>query len=364
MSYQASTEEHPLTIIDIAGLAPLVKARMDAGPFDYISGGAEDDWTMRENTRAFNTKQILPRVLQGIEHVDLTTNLWDIELSSPVIEAPTAAQGLAHARAEKAAAEGTAAAGSIFTIGTYGNTLIEDIAAAAPKAPQLFQLYMSKDDGFNRYILDRAVKAGAKAIVLTVDATIGGYREEDLLNHFQFPLPMPNLTAYHGSASGKGEGIAAIYAAAKQAIVPADIEKIKQMSDLPVIVKGIQASADAAVALGAGADGIWVSNHGGRQLDGGPASFAVLPEIAEVVQKRVPLIFDSGVLRGEHVFKALASGADLVAIGRPVLYGLNLGGAAGVESVFKHYQKELAITMQLAGARTIEEIKNTTLREL
>ncbi len=126
-------------------------------------------------------------------------------------------------------------------------------------------------------------------------------------------------------------------------------------------MKGIQDPVDAMEAIAAGADGIWVSNHGGRQLDGGPASFTVLPRIAQVVNKRVPIIFDSGVRRGEHVFKALASGADLVAIGRPVLYGLNLGGKEGVKSVFEHLNKELSITMQLAGAKDIEAIKNTDL---
>lgn len=133
------------------------------------------------------------------------------------------------------------------------------------------------------------------------------------------------------------------------------------MSQLPVFVKGIQAPADAEAAIAAGADGIWVSNHGGRQLDGGPASFECLPKMAEAVHKRVPIVFDSGVRRGEHVFKALASGADLVAIGRPVIYGLNLGGAAGVQSVFEHLNKELSITMQLAGTKTIDDVKNTTL---
>ncbi|OUK21051.1 lactate oxidase, partial [Enterococcus faecium] len=132
---------------------------------------------------------------------------------------------------------------------------------------------------------------------------------------------------------------------------------------LPVIVKGIQSPEDAVIAISAGADGIWVSNHGGRQLDGGPASFEVLPKIAEVVNKRVPVIFDSGVRRGEHVFKALASGADLVAIGRPVIYGLNLGGAEGVTSVFEHLNKELSITMQLAGTKTNDEVKNTKLMD-
>ncbi len=366
MVYQASTEEHPIDIVNIASLEGRVKAHMEAGAFGYIRGGSEDEWTMKENVTSFNTKKIMPRVLRGIDSADLSTSIFGIELKTPIIQAPSAAQGLAHEKGEANTAKGVAAAGSIFSISTYANTTIQDAAAAAPNAPQFFQLYMSKDDGFNEFILKKAVEAGAKAIILTADSTLGGYREEDIINQFQFPLPMPNLAAYSAqsaSGNGEGKGIAEIYAAAKQGLTPEDIKKIKDLTQLPVLVKGIQSPEDAEVAISAGADGIWVSNHGGRQLDGGPASFEVLPKVAEVVNKRVPVIFDSGVRRGEHVFKALASGADLVAIGRPVIYGLNLGGAQGVTSVFEHLNKELAITMQLAGTKTVDEVKNTKLMD-
>lgn len=363
MTYHTSNEEHPIDIVNIASLEERVKERMEAGAFGYIRGGSEDEWTMRENTISFNQKKIAPRVLRGIEHVDLRTSIFGIDLKTPIIQSPSAAQGLAHEKGEIDTAIGVAKAGSIFSISTYANTLVEDAAAAAPEAPQFFQLYMSKEDAFNDYILTKAVESGAKAIILTADSTLGGYREADIVNHFQFPLPMQNLAAYSANAGGDGEGkgIAEIYAAAKQAIVPEDIQKIKDFTHLPVIVKGIQSPTDAEVAIEFGADAIWISNHGGRQLDGGPASFEVLPKIAAVVAKRVPIIFDSGVRRGEHVFKALASGADLVGIGRPIIYGLNLGGAEGVNSVFEHLNKELSITMQLAGTKTIADVKNTTL---
>ncbi|WP_137597765.1 lactate oxidase [Paucilactobacillus kaifaensis] len=364
MSYQASNDERKLKVVNLASLESQVKPRMEAGAFGYIRGGAEDEWTMQQNTEAFKHKKILPHILKGIDNANLHTSIFGIDLDTPVIEAPSAAQGLAHEKGEVDTAKGVAAAGSIFSISTYANTKIEDAAAAAPNAPQFFQLYMSKDDGFNKFILDKAVKAGAKAIILTADSTLGGYREADVLNDFQFPLPMPNLAAYSdktGSGDGKGKGIAEIYAAAKQGLVLEDIQRVKQWTNLPVIVKGIQAAEDAEASILAGADAIWVSNHGGRQLDGGPASFDVLPAVAKTVAKRVPIIFDSGVRRGEHVFKALASGADLVAIGRPVIYGLNLGGAEGVKSVFDHINMELSITMQLAGTKTIDAVKNTTL---
>lgn len=360
MAYYTSNEEHPIDIVNIASLEERVKARMDRGAFGYIREGAEDEWTLKENTRAFNDISIAPRVLQGMSHADLSTSIFGIDLKTPIIEAPSAAHGLAHVRGEVDTAIGAAKAGTLFAMSTYGSTPVEEAAAAVDGAPQFFQLYMSKDDKFNEFLINKAVKAGVKAIIMTVDSTLGGYREEDIVSHFQFPLPMPNLAAYSNSDS-VGKGISEIYAAAKQDFVPSDIAKVKEMSGLPVIVKGIQSPEDAAVAIQAGADGIWVSNHGGRQLDGGPASIKVLPSIAKVVNHQVPVIFDSGVRRGQHVFKALASGADLVAIGRPVIYGLNLGGAEGVKSVFDHLNMELSITMQLAGTETIEDIKKTIL---
>lgn len=366
MKYQTSQENKKIEIINLQSLEARVKKSMEAagngGAFGYIRGGAEDEWTMRENTIAFNKKKIMPRVLRGIDHADLSTSLFGIPLTTPIIQAPVAAQGLAHEEGEVATAKALAKIGSIFSISTYGSTAVEEAAQAAPGAPQFFQLYMSKDDHFNEFLLAKAVAAGVKAIILTADSTLGGYREEDVVNHFQFPLPMPNLAAFSES-DGKGRGISEIYAAAKQGLVMEDIQKIKAFTHLPVIVKGIQSPIDAAEAIEAGADGIWVSNHGGRQLDGGPASIEVLPLIAEQVNHRVPIVFDSGIRRGSHVFKALALGADVVAIGRPVLYGLNLGGAQGVEAVFEHLNKELSITMQLAGTKTIDEVKHTPLMD-
>jgi isopentenyl diphosphate isomerase/L-lactate dehydrogenase-like FMN-dependent dehydrogenase len=267
---------------------------------------------------------------------------------------------LAHSQGEKDTARGLAAVGGLMAQSTYSSTSIADTAAAGNGAPQLFQLYMSKDWDFNKSLLDEAKKAGVKGIILTVDATVDGYREEDIINNFQFPIPMPNLEKY-SEGDGKGKGIGEIYASAAQKINEDDVRRIAEYTDLPVIVKGIQSPEDALRAIGAGAAAIYVSNHGGRQLNGGPASFDVLPAIAKAVNKQVPIIFDSGIRRGSHVFKALASGADLVAFGRPVIYGLALGGAQGVQSVFEQIDHELEIIMQLAGTKTIEDVKHEPL---
>ncbi|MBQ2005786.1 MAG: alpha-hydroxy-acid oxidizing protein [Alphaproteobacteria bacterium] len=238
-----------------------------------------------------------------------------------------------------------------------GRSTLAEIAGAGNGAPQWFQLYLSKDDATNRALVKSAESLGYRAIILTVDAPVGGNRVRDARNKFKFPLDLPNVPR-----SG-GKGINTIFAEAKNDLVPYDIMRVKSMTKLPVIVKGILHPDDAEIAIAAGADAIWVSNHGGRQLDGAPAAFEVLPEIAARVNKRVPIIFDSGVRRRQHIFKALASGADVVAIGRPVIYGLALGGWRGVESVFEYLRKDLQRVMWLAGVQTVDEIKDVELRK-
>ncbi|KRK45902.1 l-lactate oxidase [Dellaglioa algida DSM 15638] len=358
LAYQASQEEHSIEITNVQALEGLVKARMEKGAFGYIAGGAEDEWTLRENGVAFDHKHIAPRVLKNIEKPDLSTTFMGIDLKIPMIAAPIAAQGLAHEQGEIDTAKGVAAVGSIMSLSTYSNKTISETCDGGTGGPQFFQLYMSKDEKFNRFLLDQAKKVGMKAIILTADSTLGGNREADSINHFTFPIPMANLAEY---GEGEGQGIAAIYANAKQTLSLEDIKTISDYTDLPVFVKGIQSPLDIDDIIEAGAKGVWVSNHGGRQLDGGPASFDVLESIAKKVNKRVPIVFDSGIRRGSHIFKALASGADVVAIGRPMVYGLHLGGAQGVQSVFEHLSKELTIDMQLAGTKTVDDIKKTEL---
>lgn len=358
--YTQSDREQSLNILNLPSLEEEAKKIIPKGGFGYIRGGSENEWTLNANTSAFDHAQIIPHVLSDIERPDTTTNIYDIDLNMPIIMAPTAAQGLAHSRGEVATAEGVARAGTLMSQSTYSSTSIADTFTGGQGSPQFFQLYMSKDWNFNESLLDEAVKAGVKAIILTADATVDGYREDDIVNNFQFPIPMANLTKF-SEGDGQGKGIEEIYASAAQKISPADVKRISEYTNLPVIVKGIQSVEDALLSIGAGAKGVWVSNHGGRQLNGGPASFDVLAEIAKAVNHKVPVIFDSGVRRGSHVFKALASGADLVAIGRPVIYGLALGGAQGVTSVFEHLNDELKIDMQLAGTKDITAVKQTKL---
>ncbi|WP_334328607.1 lactate oxidase [Companilactobacillus sp. HBUAS59699] len=358
--YFQNDNEKEIKVLNLPSLEAEAEKIIPKGGFGYISGGSEDNWTLKANTEAFNHVQIVPRVLSDIDDPQTNTSIFGIDVKTPIMMSPAAAQGLAHAKGEIDTAAGIAKAGAIMSQSTYSSTSIADTMAAGNGAPQFFQLYMSKDWNFNESLLNEAKRVGAKAIILTSDATVDGYRESDIVNDFQFPIPMANLTKF-SEGDGKGKGIGEIYAAAAQKISPADIKRIKDIAGLPVIVKGVQSPEDALLAIGAGADGIYVSNHGGRQLNGGPASFDVLSDVAKAVNHKVPIIFDSGVRRGSHVFKALASGADMVALARPMIYGLALGGADGVYSVVEHLNDEFKTVMQLAGTKTIEDVKKAKL---
>jgi lactate oxidase len=262
-----------------------------------------------------------------------------------------AAHGLAHESAEIATARGAAEAGVLFCTQTLANMPLEEIAKAGA-GPKWFQLYYNKDPGINRELIARAKAAGNTAIVFTVDLEWPGNRETDLRTGFTFPrtLPFPNLPIAKGTSFADGF---------KRNLDFSDIEFIRQESGLPVIVKGILTPENAKECVKHGASAIQVSNHGGRQLDGVPAAFAALRGIVEAVgevDNGVPVYLDGGVRRGTHVFRALAMGASAVAIGRPTLYGLALGGSQGVKSVFDVINEELRLAMKLAGCARIEDV--------
>ena len=358
--YLASNLDTDIEIIDIQDLEDAAKQIIPSGGFGYIYGGAETEQTMQRNISAFDCVDIYPRVLTSVVEPNLHTSILGVDISLPVIVAPAAAHGLAHVSAEAGSARGAAVSGTIMSVSNYASSTLAEIAAAGAGAPQWFQLYLSKDDAFNRNIVKQAEDLGFKAIILTVDAPVGGNRFRDAYNDFKFPLELPNVAKK--SVKTKGQGINKIFSAAQNELTPYEVMYVKSLTKLPVIVKGIQHPDDAEIAILAGADAIWVSNHGGRQLDGAPASFEVLSEVAKRVNKRVPIIFDSGIRRGQHIFKAIASGADVVAIGRPVIYGLALGGWRGVVSVFNYLKSDLRRVMILAGAQNIDDIKNTKLR--
>lgn len=357
--YIVNTEERELDFVNVFELEQEAASCIPKSGYDYIRGGAGDEWTLRQNIAAFNNKGLAPHVLSGVTDPDTRMSLFGVDLTAPIVMPPIAGHGLAHGKREAATTEGVKNFGTMMSLSSYASTSFED-ALNGKTDPYFFQLYMSKDDEKNKEIMDEAIENGAKALILTADATTNGNREADIHNGFTYPFGMPIVERYL-EGTGEGQSLTAIYAQSKQRIDAKDVDFMASYSGLPVIVKGIQRPEDALKAIGAGASGVWVSNHGGRQLDGGPASIDMLPDISRAVEKKVPILFDSGIRRGHHIFKAIASGADVVGIGRPVLYGLAMGGAKGVESVLSYFKRELEMVMQLAGAETVEDIKNTTL---
>ena len=345
-TYSAPGEIETIDIINLRELEAAAQKLIPAGGFGYISSAAGDEWTKRENEAAFKRVTIVPRYLTGYKEADRSTTLLGSKVSMPIIVSPMAQHGMAHATAEIGSAKGTGEAGALYVAGSLSNSTLEQIAAAG-SGPKWFQIYLPADPGKAREILGRAKVAGYRAIILTIDTVVPSNRETDRRNHFRSPLPLGNFPGESG-----------VYAASpiKRDLDWSDVEFIQNTTGLPVLIKGVMSPELAVAAVEHGCAGIQVSNHGGRQLDDVAASITVLPRIADAVYGRAAIIIDGGIRRGQDVFKALALGANAVAIGRPVLYGLALGGWMGVQGVFQHLDGELEMTMRLAGARTISEI--------
>jgi len=360
--YNAPTEVKEIDVLNTYELEDRAKKIIPKGGFGYIAGGAADEYTLRQNDKAWETKRILQRVLADVDMPDTSTSILGHDIKVPFVVSPIAAHGLAHKTKEAGTAKGVSDFETIISISSYSGATFEEIKEGLAGGPNWFQLYMSKDEDFNKGIIDEAKELGATALILTADATVSGNREADTRNDFVYPFGMPIVERYL-EGSGSGMSLADIYGQSKQKINADDVRTLSEYSGLPVIVKGVQTPDDAMAAIGAGAEGIWVSNHGGRQLDGAPGSFETLEGISKAVAGRVPVIFDSGIRRGEHIFKALANGADIVGLGRPVLYGLALGGWKGVRSVLEYFETDLERVMQLAGTQTIEDVKQARLFE-
>ena len=341
--------EKKINIVTLRDLEAQAEKVMAPFGFAYVSGGAGDEWTMRENQAAFNRWVINADFMNGTGAADTTTTLLGTKLSYPVITAPVGNQGSVHAQADLPNVKGTNAAGTMYCVSSVSQLSCEEIAAAA-EGPKWFQLYIPRDRGFAREMLQRAKAAGYKAIIVTADVDVTSNRERSMrLQGAAVPnLKMGNMPKTPGS---KGNAMDM-----KGDMSWADIEFCRKESDLPVVIKSILSPTNAQQALRAGCSAIWLSNHGGRQLDNTAAPMTTLPRVASVVKGRVPIIIDGGIYRGQDVFRALALGATAVAVGRPPLYGSALGGAQGVEAVHTHLKNELSMVMRLAGTPTIKHI--------
>ncbi len=351
-AYEGSKLNRKLEIVNLLDLEPEAQKILPTGGFGYISGGSGANWTRRENTEAFSRVNIEPQALSGVAKVDLTTDVLGSTLSMPVFIPPMGSHGLAHVDKEAATARGAAAVGTLMTTSTVSNLSLEEIASHNP-GPKWFQLYVPTDRGYTRELLQRAKAAGYTAIAPTVDNVWSYPREENIRNVFRPPSTLGRGNLPRGVDPGTG---AKMLGARKRDLDWKDLEWIKQESGLPVMPKGVQSAKAASMAVKVGLDGVWVSNHGGRAFDGVQATITVLPRIAQAVDGRIPIVFNSGVRRADHVFKALALGATVVGMGRPIMYGLALGGAQGVQSVLEHVRDNLTIVMRLAGTKNVKEI--------
>lgn len=354
------------SLICIPEFEKAARAALSRMAWDYYRSGADAERTLRQNVRAYRQWEIHYRVLVDVSRREMGIDLFGIPISMPILIAPTAYQCLAHPDGELATARAAAEAGTIYTLSTLATTSIEDVARGS-NGPRWFQLYVHKDRDLTRSLVARAEAADYKAIVLTVDTPVLGRRIRDVRNGFGLPagLVMANLVDAAGMNGLQSSSALARYIASRHdaSLTWNDVEWLRSMTRLPVLLKGIVRSDDALRAIDAGAAGIVVSNHGARQLDGAPATLDVLPRIVESVAGRVPVLVDGGIRWGTDVLKALALGARAVMIGRPVLWGLAVGGASGVRSVLEILREELSTAMALAGCSSIETIDRSLVEK-
>jgi len=335
--------------------------RLTREAWDYYSSGANDELTLAENRAAFERLKVHYRVLVDVSSRRLSTSVLGAPLRFPVVVAPTAFHRLAHPDGELATVRAAGAAGSVMILSSLSNTRVEDVVRAAG-GPVWFQLYVYRDRGATEALVRRVEAAGCSALVLTVDAPLLGRRERDVRNRFALPegLSIENLLpeGLHELPAGRMDsGLAAYFAELLEpALTWKDLEWLRSISSLPVLVKGIVRPDDAVRAMQHGARGIVVSNHGGRQLDTSPATIDVLPRITDAVAGRAEVLVDGGVRRGVDVLKALALGARAVLVGRPVLWGLAVDGEAGVRRILEILEQELDLALALAGTPDVGDL--------
>lgn len=356
--YEGSKLNQKIEIVNLLELEPEAQKILPTGGFGYIAGGSGSNWTRRENMAAFERIRIDPQPLGGTEKIDLSVEILGSKLSMPIAISPTGSHGLAHVSKEEGTAKAAHAVGTLMMTSTQSNLSMEEIASHNP-GPKWFQLYVPKDQGVLRELLQRAKAAGYTAIAPTVDNLFSYPREENIRNRFRPPRSLGKGNAPR-SISDPAAAIAALDNR-KRDLNWDDLEFIKKEAGLPIIVKGVLSPKVATAAIQHGMDAVYISNHGGRAFDGVQATISALPRIADAVEGRVPIILDGGIRRGIDVFKALALGADVVACGRPVLYGLALGGALGVQSVLEYLRDNLALVMRLAGTASLEDISTENL---
>ncbi|KAF3016850.1 hypothetical protein E8E14_011824 [Neopestalotiopsis sp. 37M] len=374
------SESEPININDVREIA---KKRLTRQVWDYYTTGADDEQTVRRNEAAFQELLIRPRALRNVSNISTATTIFGKRYEIPIAIAPSAYQKLAGGNGELDVARATSALGTNVILSSNATTTLEDVAEAlADRRPDepapWFQLYFLKSRELTAALIQRAERAGYEALVLTVDTPILGNRLHERREPLQLPpgVAMANAPARRAGAISKaGLLLRAKTAAEHRQLVQEHADSLvdssldwaevipwlRAQTKMKIILKGILTAEDAERSLEAGVDGIIVSNHGGRQLDGVSSTLEALPEIVDVVRGRIAVILDGGISRGSDVFKALALGADLCLIGRTALWGLAWDGQNGVEGVLHILERELARTMALAGTPSLVEISRSML---
>lgn len=323
--------------------------------FDFVAGGAADEITIRWNREAYDRIALQPRVLTDVSGVDTRVRLLGLDLPHPILLAPGAYQKLLHRTGEAATARGAGRAEAVFVVSSNATVSIEEIARVAT-SPLWLQLYAQSDPARNQEIIERAQAAGCRALVVTVDTPVIGPRNREQRGGFRLPKHL-NLPMNPQNQQERKQG-----SHRRVSLTWKDIENFRALSRIPVLLKGILHPDDADLAVQRGADGIIVSNHGGRNLDTAPATIDALPAVADKVGGRIPVLVDGGIRRGTDVVKALASGAAAVLIGRPYLYGLAAAGADGVADVVRLLRTEIEQAMALVGRARIADLDRSLLK--
>jgi lactate 2-monooxygenase len=346
---------------------------LEKNAFDYIAGGAGREDTIRANRDAFYSLRLQPRMLENVSERDMSVTLIGQTFPTPFLLAPISIQGIAHSAGELASARAAASFGVPFILSTVSSWPIEEVAAAMENSPRWFQLFWGKDMEINASLVQRAERSGYTAIVVTVDLPVYGWRERDVRNGYVPFLKGQGLANFFTDPVFRSklkvpprkdlQAAVALFGSIffNPALTWNDLPVLRKHTKLPIFVKGILHPLDAEQALEKRMDGIIVSNHGGRQVDGAVASLDVLAEICDAVKGRIPVLMDSGIRGGADVLKAIALGASAVLLGRPYIYGLAVAGEAGVKSVIGHLRSDVDLTMANVGSRSIKDINRSLL---
>ncbi|KQL32910.1 lactate 2-monooxygenase [Bacillus sp. FJAT-25509] len=354
-------------------LEKLAQDQLEEGPFYYIAGGAGSERSMNENRLAFDKWKIVPRMLRNVAERDISIKLFGKTYNSPVLFAPIGVQSIAHPEGELETAKAAAELNIPYITSTASTYSLEKVSSVLGNSPKWYQLYCSSDMEIAASMIKRAEANGYEAIVITLDTSIMGWREKDIENAYLPFLQGQGIGNYledpvfcsRLNNSPKEDPQSAILLWTRLFGNPAltweDLAFLRNQTKLPILLKGILHKDDAMLALEYGMDGIIVSNHGGRQVDGTISTLDALESICSELKGELPILMDSGIRRGADLYKALAIGADAVLIGRPYMYGLALGGKNGVIQVMKNILADFDLTMALSGQKSIIELKPSLL---